>query len=315
MPYPYPKCRNAVAPACPPCSWARGFVMQVVGGECRWGSLLRWNGGWFVGISTGIVEWCLSIACFFASLFFLFLTLLFRLVCVVWIVCLTLGFCARDRLLESSHARVDVWVCYPLYIDIFARSSTSHFSIFPMDVYNPQPSISRIRHAICARLAASATRLKSFRNGEVSSWLEERCGACCAGGWGADVGPLEEVVEGPDGKDWKYVDEEVVRVGDVRGAFIFTFWGVGCRWMEKYIFLCCAWDEERGWLWRFWIGYKELSRFFGGRRNVYIGSIQVSVLCDLNDVTYDESKLVFSCTLHFALVFFVTPKMRIPRSN
>ena len=55
------------------------------------------------------------------------------------------------------------------------------------------PSISRISTAICARFAASATRLKSRRKGEVSV-------LCCGGGTcaagcfccGADVGPLEE---------------------------------------------------------------------------------------------------------------------------
>lgn len=59
------------------------------------------------------------------------------------------------------------------------------------------PSISRISTAICARFAASATRLKSRRNGDVSC-------LCCGGGgcaagccFGADVGPLdvEEVEE------------------------------------------------------------------------------------------------------------------------
>jgi hypothetical protein len=69
---------------------------------------------------------------------------------------------------------------------ILMTRSTKHHS-----AHNPTASISRIKTAICARFAASATRLKSLKNGDVPltsltlrvCWLD--AGADCAGcdGW------------------------------------------------------------------------------------------------------------------------------------
>jgi len=66
----------------------------------------------------------------------------------------------------------------------------------PSQTYDPIPtaSKSRMRTAICARFAASATKLKSRRNGDVASavlcWVGGGCGCCCCWG-GTDVEALD----------------------------------------------------------------------------------------------------------------------------
>ena len=73
-------------------------------------------------------------------------------------------------------------------------SSVSPYVIPLFEPYDERatPSISLISTAICARFAASATRLRSCKNGEVSvlccgTWTCE-AGCCC----GTDLGPLDE---------------------------------------------------------------------------------------------------------------------------
>lgn len=81
---------------------------------------------------------------------------------------------------------------------------------------SPQPSMSRIRQAICARLAASATRLKSRRNVSVPDCL------ACWGGWGG--------TKACEGDDCEAVDEAAellappwrAAMGDEMGAFMFA---------------------------------------------------------------------------------------------
>lgn len=96
---------------------------------------------------------------------------------------------------EDSKIRASCRIIAIMYIPAAQHNTIPHISkhLLPNptpNTYNPHPSISLIKQAICALFAASATRLESFKKGFVSSWLEERWG-CCGRGGGAEVEALE----------------------------------------------------------------------------------------------------------------------------
>jgi len=97
----------------------------------------------------------------------------------------------------------------------------------------PTASKSRINTAICALFAASATKLKSRRKGDVvSTGLCTGAGCCACWVCGADVGPDKDDCVAVDDEE-KYEGwldfEGPWREGEERGASILRF-GDGLVW-------------------------------------------------------------------------------------